>query len=119
MNLSFIQNVKNYLTKIENLCKIVSEILMEAPNMEYDRQIYSLKGLSNRGEIKLAVNVRCLKKAKVTKGLGGLRERLSEPKPTSPEKEIPENPEVQNAPEASQVHQYIRFFGNEFSISRF
>ena len=79
---------------------------MEAPNMEYDRQIYSLKGLSNRGEIKLAVNVRCLKKAKVTKGLGGLRERLSEPKPTSPEKEIPENPEnseVQNAPEASQV----------------
>ena len=93
--------------------------------MEYDRQIYSLKGLSNRGEIKLAVNVRCLKKAKVTKGLGGLRERLSEPKPTSPEKEIPENPEVQNAPEASQVqliksiHQYFRFFGNEFSISQF
>ena len=82
---------------------------MEAPNMEYDRQIYSLKGLSNRGEIKLAVNVRCLKKAKVTKGLGGLRERLSEPKPTSPEKEIPESPEspksleVQNATEASQV----------------
>ena len=31
--------------------------------MEYNQQSFTLKGISNNGEIKLAANVRCLKKA--------------------------------------------------------
>ena len=31
--------------------------------MEYNQQSFTLKGISSNGEIKLAANVRCLKKA--------------------------------------------------------
>ena len=34
---------------------------MDAPNMEYNQQKFTLRGMSGNGEIKLAANVRCLK----------------------------------------------------------
>ena len=79
------------------LFKNIFSDIMEAPGMEYNQQSFALKGISNNGEIKLAANVRCLKKAeKKNKKLSDAIQK--KPSQTELKKEsvnpaeVPENP---------------------------